>query len=97
MPVTNDIANLIEATVRQELSDSAIQSVRVVEARGHDDDPLLRITVVHDRKGALDPRKTMAITRRIRDQLEAAISGSPFPIVSFISKSDAASLKPEAA
>ena len=85
------------ATIRDEFADAAIESVRVVEALDYQDDRVFKVTVVFDKKGGLDPHKTVAIVRHLREALKDKGDRLPFPIVYFVSKADAASLKPEAA
>jgi hypothetical protein len=97
MNVTDEIANLIEGIIRDEFADAAIESVRVVEALDYQDDRVFKVTVVFDKKGGLDPHKTVAIVRHLREALKDKGDRLPFPIVYFVSKADAASLKPEAA
>lgn len=96
MPLCSDIARRIEAVIREDFA-NAVDSVDVVEAIDHAQDRILEVTVVIDRSGNLDPRKTAAIVRRIRSGLGEASYDAPFPILTFVSKADAASLKPEAA
>jgi len=97
MNVTDAIAKLIETVIRDEFGDDAIDSVRVVEALDYQDDRVFKVMVVFDKRGGLDPQKTAAIVRHIRNKLNETGDGSPFPILSFVSKADAASLSPEAA
>jgi hypothetical protein len=97
MPMTREIAEAIEGIIREEFADVAIEAVHVVEDVDYQDDTVLKVTVVFDKKGGLDPRKTAAIVRIISNKLGDKGEDSPFPIVSFVSKADAASVKPEAA
>lgn len=97
MNVTDEIANLIEGIIRSEFADAAIESVRVVEALDYQDDRVFKVTVIFDKKGSLDPHKTVAIVRHLREQLRGKGEPLAFPILSFVSKADAASVKPEAA
>jgi hypothetical protein len=96
--MTRDIKNLIETVIRNEFEGDAIEAVRVVEALDYQEDRVFKITVVFNKRGGLDPKKTSAIARHIRDKLDEAFErASPFPMVSFVSKADDASSGPEAA
>jgi hypothetical protein len=96
MGMTEDVAGLIEGVVRETFAGVKIESVSVSAATDYNDEAIIKVMVVFDQKGALDARKTSAITRHIRHKL-LELSDNRFPITSFVSKSDAASLKPAAA
>lgn len=96
MDLTDDIARRIEAVIRENLA-GAVCQVRVTEAFDHVHNPILEVTVVVDRRSALDPQMTAGLVRHIRCRLNDTRVDAPFPILSFISKADAAGLKPAAA
>jgi len=97
MSMTNEVAKLIERIVRDELADVTIEAVKVVEALDFQDERVFKIMVIFDQKEGLDPKKTSGIARHIRNKLMETNDNSPFPVLSFVSKADAASIKPEAA
>jgi malate/lactate dehydrogenase len=96
MSVTTAITKLIEDVIRDEFGE-VIESVSVVEARDYQEDRVFKVTVVFDKRGGLDAKKTAAIVRHIRQKLGRDEERMPFPILSFVSKADAAGIKPEAA
>lgn len=91
-----EIAALIEKTVRERFVDIDIQSVTVAEDVDFDGGPVLRVRIVFDHKGPLDASKTSGIVRHLRHRLVEQ-DEMAFPIVAFMSKSDAAGMKAEAA
>ena len=91
-----EITAVIEGIVREKFADAGIESVRVDRALDHEGDDVFKITVVFNKRGMLNSHKTSAIARHVRHRLLEARDAS-FPIFTFMSKSDAASLKPEAA
>ncbi len=97
MDVTDAITNLIETVIREEFGDDVIESVKVIEALDYQEDRVFKVTVVFDKRGGLDPEKTTAIVRLIRSKLSEAKEDPVFPILSFVSKGDAASLSAETA
>jgi len=90
------IAALIENTVRERFADIDIQSVTVVEDVDFDGGPVFRVRIVFDHQGPLDAGKTSGIVRHLRHRLVEQ-DETAFPIVAFVSKSDAAGMKAEAA
>jgi hypothetical protein len=88
------IVQMIEEVVRQRFADALIHDVRVSQEHDSDGDALFRVTVVFERKGAqlLDAHKTAGIARHIRHRLLEEDEDA-FPIVTFVSKSDAAGLE----
>lgn len=97
MTLTNSIAHAIETIIRDEFADVRIEQVRVTEELDYQEDRVFKVTVIFDKKGALDPRKTAAIVRHLQRELSAKGEQIPFPILSFVSKSDAARIGSEAA
>jgi hypothetical protein len=90
MTLTNAIAGAIEAIIREEFADVEIEAVRVSEALDYQDDRVFNVTVVFDKRETLDPKKTAAIVRHLQTSLNAQGQAIPFPILSFVSKADAA-------
>lgn len=94
--MTPAIQTLIDRTVRERFADSGIVSVSVAEDTDYDGAAVLRVRVVFDRKGPLDAGKTASIVRHLRHRL-TALDVDAFPLVAFVSKSDATGLDAEAA
>ena len=92
----DEIAAIIERIVRERLSDGNIQSVSVVRDTDHQDETVFRVTIVFDQKGPLDAQKTVGPVRHIRHALLDR-GESTFPIVAFVSKAEAARMRPAAA
>ena len=92
----DEIQALIDRVVRDRFKDVAIQSVTVSKEMDYDDDAVFRVTIVFDHKGPLDARKTAGLVRHLRHELLER-KESAFPIVAFVSKSDAARMGTEAA
>jgi hypothetical protein len=97
MTMKRDIAEIIEAVVRERLAGVAIDRVQINEETDYDGDAVFRILVVFDNnKAPLDSHKTSGIVRHIRHKLLER-QETAFPIFAFVSKSDAAGIKTEAA
>jgi hypothetical protein len=96
MSTTADITTLIESIIRERFSEAAIDHVEIAEEKDFDGDPILRVVVVYDGKHILDAKKTSGLVRHIRHKLVASRE-SVFPILSFMSKSEAAEMKAAAA
>lgn len=91
------VQDAIERVVRKQLSDAQIDSVTVRQDVDHDGDEILRVFVIFDaRKGQLDPDKTVSMVRHVREELHK-LEESRFPIISYVSKSDAKRMKSAAA
>ena len=92
-----DIQKVIENTIREQLSDTLIDSVRVQEDIDHDGDEILRVFVIFDdEKGRPDPNKTVSMVRHVREKLHG-VKEDRFPIISYVSTSDAKRINPAAA
>ncbi|MFN3536452.1 MAG: hypothetical protein ACK4Y4_03300 [Brevundimonas sp.] len=91
-----EISKLIESVVRDRFGDGVISSVRVTEDTDHDGDRIFAVTVVFEGKGPLDDEKTATVIRHIRHKLREHREET-FPIISFMSKNDAAGISAEAA
>ena len=88
----DDVAEVIETTVREHFAGADIPSVTVQPDTGSDGDPLLRVTVVFDgpdAKTTLRTDRMISLVRHIRPRLWK-MNDDRFPLVSFISKLDAA-------
>lgn len=92
----DEIKTIIERVVRERLADGNIQDVIVVRETDYQDESVFRVTIVFDRKGPLDPYKTAGLVRHIRHALLDR-EESTFPIVAFVSKAEAAGMRPAAA
>ena len=92
----DEIKTIIERVVRERLADGNIQDVTVVRETDYQDESVFRVTVIFDHKGPLDPHKTAGLVRHIRHAL-LDIEESTFPIVAFVSKAEAAGMRPAAA
>ena len=92
----DEIKTIIERVVRERLADGNIQDVTVVRETDYQDEAVFRVTVVFYREGPLDPYKTAGLVRHIRHALLDR-EESTFPIVAFVSKAEAAGMRPAAA
>jgi len=90
------VHDLIESVVRRRFADASIEAVNITEDTDFDGDAVFRVTVVFNSKGPLDSHKTTGIVRHLRHQLLER-DESRFPVLTFLSKADAARLSPEAA
>lgn len=97
MTLSAQIADAIEAIIRDEFDDVEIEAVRVSEASDYQDDRVFNVTVVFDKRDTLDPKKTAAIVRHLQTTLSSQGQAIPFPILSFVSKRDAERSAAEAA
>ena len=82
----------MEAIVRRQLSGAVIHAVPVKPDVGHDGDDILRVRVVEDGNERLDPKEVADTSGSIWFGLDEAGIES-FPIVSYMTKSNAASLR----
>jgi hypothetical protein len=88
--MTRDIREIIERVVREQFAGIAILSVKVTDDTDYDGDPVFRVTVVVDDAATpLDSGKTSGIVRHIREKLLAQHEEA-FPILAFVTQSDAA-------
>lgn len=97
MSEITSIAKAIEMILRREFGERVIAGVYVEEALDRQGDCVLQVTAIFDQPDGLDPRKTVAAVRHIQDYVASVGLELPFPIISYISKADAAGLYPEAA
>jgi hypothetical protein len=97
MRLMDEVQKLFDRVVRERFKDYAIQSVTAVRDTDYEDDDVFRVTVVFDHKGPLDPHKSAGLVRHLRHALMAELQDNTFPIVAFVSKSDAARMGTEAA
>ncbi len=92
-----DIQNVIENTIREQLSDAVIDRITVQEDIDHDGDEILRVLVIFDaEKGGHDSNKTVSMVRHVREKLHE-LKEDRFPIISYVSTSDAKRMTPAAA
>jgi len=78
---------IIREAINEQLSADAIQSVQIEEASDSDGEPILKITIVLTKRGALLARKKMVgLPRTLREKIN---DDRLFPIIDFISESDA--------
>lgn len=89
------LTELVETVVRRQFSDAVIHAVAVKPDVDHDGDAILRVTVVvEDGIERLDPEKVLDTSGNLWSELgEAGIES--FPIVSYVTKADAARLNLE--
>ena len=94
-----ELKSLIQTIARDALGDAVVVDVHVTPEADADGEPILRTHIIVNPPkggGVLPTDKTITISRLIRNALVHR-GVDAFPIVSFISKSDAARLSPEAA
>lgn len=91
------IEALVDRVVRERFKGVPIQSVRVVKDTDYEDEAVFRVTVVFDQKGPLDAQRSAGLVRHLRHALIDELEESTFPIVAFVSKSEAAGMGTEAA
>ncbi len=90
------VERIVAAAVHEQLSPSSVQVV-LRKGTDHDGDALLNVTVIiASDTPAPDKRKMLGLAGHIRAKLDEA-KIDDFPLVSFVSKRDAAKLNFEAA
>lgn len=100
--VKKNVANTVERIAREVLGRDVVDRVHVFADIDADAEPIIRVYVVVNtpknlRYGRVLPtEQTITVPRLVRNALLHQ-GVDAFPIISFISKSDAASLSPEAA
>lgn len=89
------LTELAETVIRRQFSDAVIHAVAIKPDVDHDGDAILRVTVVvQDGVEKLDPAQVVDTLSRLWSELgEAGIES--FPIVSYITRSDAAQVSLE--
>lgn len=93
----DEVRKLIDRVVRERFKDVVIHTVNVIRDTDYEDETVFRVTIVFEHKGPLDAQKTAGIVRHLRHKLIDELDESTFPIVAFVSKSDAAGMGTEAA
>ena len=89
------LTELVEAVIRRQFSDGVIHAVAVKPDVDHDGDAILRVTVVVEKEvKTLDSGKKLGLVRHLRPEL-AEVGIEDFPIVSYMTKADAAKLNLE--
>lgn len=91
-----EVQKLVRETTFQHFPGGEIKEVRVFRDKDFDGEPILRVQAIFDARAPLDPKLTSSLIWRLRESLET-VEEHDFPSVSFVSKSDARSLRPEAA
>jgi len=95
--VTADVKKAVESTVKDRFPGGEIVSIRIQEDTDHEGDPILRIDlIVGGRARVLNPKRTMGLTGDLRSRL-ADVGMTSFPVLSFISETEARKLRNEAA
>ena len=95
--VSTTVEEAIWSAVKDRFPGGEIESIRVREDLDHDDDPILHIDlIVLDRKRVLDPKRAADLIGVVRARL-VEIGVTSFPVLSFISKSEAGKIRSEAA
>ncbi len=84
------IYQAIERLVRTEFSSADIEAVHIREDKDSDGDNIYEVTIVMKAQNKFDPRKASKLLRNIFPAMQNAAEGQdiPFPILSFLSKSD---------
>lgn len=97
MQIANDVKQIIDAVVRERLSDAHVLNIEFEEDGDFEEDSVFRIIVIYDeKKGRFDAKKAAGLTRHIRSRLgERELMR--FPIFRFVSQSDARKLRGAAA
>lgn len=94
----DQIQKIVASFVKDRLKGVSIDSVTVEPDVDNDGDRVLKITVVYDigKGSTLDSNKLVGMVRHLKPQLLGE-HGGDFPLFRFLSKTDAAKLKNEAA
>jgi len=78
---------IIRAAIDEQLSADAVQSVQIEESLDSDGEPILKITIVLTKRApSLAGKKMVGVARAIRTKIK---DDRLFPIIDFISESDA--------
>ena len=91
-----NVEQTIESVVQSRFPGGKIESITVRRDVDYDGDPILAIEVVVQTGHAIDTRRATGLARHIRSAL-ANIGESSFPLLSFISKTEAGKIKTAAA
>jgi len=89
------VEKLIREVALERFPGGRIVSVRIKRDTDIDGDPIFVVQIVVD-KDRLDAKQASGLTRHIRSKL-AEIGEYDFPLLSFVSKSEAGAIAPEAA
>ncbi len=93
MPAEDRIMRIVSDTVRDQLAPYPVD-VRMSRGTDEDGDAVLNITVIMENEAAPDIGKMLGLAGHIRSHLDEA---EGFPMLSFVSKRDAAKMGFEAA
>jgi len=99
MMVSDEIQEAIKDTAHDRFSGAQIVSVNVTSAEDSEGDPILKIYVVYDTsdgESTLDGNKMAGLARHVMGRL-SKMDFAGFPLISFISRKDAAKFNLEAA
>ncbi len=92
MLTQDEILRIVSDTVREQLAPCSVD-VRMRKGTDEDGDAVLNITVIIETEDFPDRRKMLGLARHIRSNL----AGADFPLLSFVSKRDAAKMDVEIA
>ena len=91
------VSDIVEAVVREQFPNSAIQSVQVASDVDDEGDTILKILVLLDGDfNKVDNAKILGLVRHIRSELSSS-NENGFPIVNFLSSADAVKMRREVA
>lgn len=99
MMVSDAIKDAIAEVVRNRFGGAKITSINVTGAEDSDGDPIFKILIVFETapgKETLDGQEMSGLVRHLMGRF-AEMDVGEFPLVSFVSKNDAAKLNLEAA
>lgn len=88
------LTELVATVIRRQFSDASIHDVAVKPDVDHDGDAILRVTVVVEKEVKMDSGKMLGLVRHLRPEL-AEVGIENFPVVSYMTKADAAKLNLE--
>jgi hypothetical protein len=92
-----NLSSRVTEIVKHHLEGADIERVQVAESSDQDGEPVLRVMIVFDDKnGLLDTHKTTSLARILRSKI-TELTDFSYPILRYVSISDARELPPEAA
>lgn len=82
--ISADLVARLREQIENEMADLLITDFRAKADRDHDGDPILRLQIAYDEKGAAPrPVQVSALARHIRGLLEAPLPNT-FPVFRFL-------------
>jgi hypothetical protein len=82
--ISNDLSKVVDRLVKEQFPGAVLEEVKFDMDQDADGDPILRIVLVFESAGSLDPAAAAGFARHLRPKLK----GDAFPLIRFMNVSD---------